>query len=132
MKAVIQRVNSASVTVTVNNQIISSIQRGLLVLIGIQRNDTKQHCEYIARKVLNLRIFPSLTQADSKPWDSSVMDVNGDVLFVSQFTLHAILKGNKLDYHNAMSGSDAETLYNEFLNIARNIYKTKSNDTKIY
>jgi D-tyrosyl-tRNA(Tyr) deacylase len=96
MKAVIQRVKNASVTV--NNQIISSIQHGLLVFIGIHRNDTPQHSESIARKVLSLRIFPR----HDKQWDASVMDMQGDVLFVSQFTLYGILKGNKIDYHNAM------------------------------
>uniref|UniRef100_A0AC35U2J8 D-aminoacyl-tRNA deacylase n=1 Tax=Rhabditophanes sp. KR3021 TaxID=114890 RepID=A0AC35U2J8_9BILA len=110
MKAVIQRVTEASVTV--NGEIISSIGKGLLVLIGLETSDKPEDAEFIQRKILNLRLFDG---ENGKRWDKSVKDMGYEVLCVSQFTLHAVLKGNKLDFHKSMNPSDAPIFYSTFL-----------------
>ena len=92
MKAIIQRVTSASVTV--DGEIISSIGKGLCVLVGIHRADTRKELEYIAKKILSTRIFDDPNTG--KRWDKSVKDANLEVLCVSQFTLYHILKVSKL------------------------------------
>ena len=88
MKAIIQRVSSASVSV--DGEIISSIGKGLCILVGIHRTDTKKELEYIAKKILSTRIFDDPNTG--KRWDKSVKDLNLEVLCVSQFTLYHILK----------------------------------------
>lgn len=110
MRAVIQRVTSASVTV--NGEIISSIGRGFCVLIGICREDTEDDLDYIAQKVLKIKLFEN---DDGKKWSSNVVDKNFEILCVSQFTLYYHLKGNKLDFHRAMSANLSEPFYNKFL-----------------
>ncbi len=94
MKAIIQRVCTASVTVS--NELISSIQNGLCVLIGISRDDNDKDIDYIVRKILNIRLFDSDVTAESgnSKWDKSVVDRDFEVLCVSQFTLQSNLKGN--------------------------------------
>ena len=83
-----------------SNTTISKIDKGMTVLVGIANDDTKEDAEYIARKILNLRLWPS---ADgSKQWNTNVISNKFEVLLVSQFTLYAKLKGNKLDFHHAM------------------------------
>ena len=94
MKAVIQRVQSASVSVDGN--VIASIGRGICVLIGIHVKDTPKERETIVRKILNLRIFDD---EKNKRWSKSVKDLNLEILCVSQFTLYHIMKGNKPDFH---------------------------------
>ncbi|CAH8534805.1 unnamed protein product [Dicrocoelium dendriticum] len=107
MRAVIQRVKEASVSV--DNSIVSHIGRGILVLIGLSSKDTDADIAYIARKLLNVRLFPS---ADgSRRWDKSVRDLGLEVLCVSQFTLYCELKGNKLDFHRAMSPAPSALIY---------------------
>ena len=88
MKAIIQRVTSANVKV--DGEIVSKIGKGLCVLVGIHRDDTKKELEYIAKKILSLRLFDDPTTG--KRWDKSVKDLNLEVLCVSQFTLYHILK----------------------------------------
>ena len=94
MKAIIQRVQSASVSVDEN--VIASIGRGICVLIGIHKKDTNKERETIVRKILNLRIFDD---QNNKRWSKSVKDLNLEILCVSQFTLYHIMKGNKPDFH---------------------------------
>ena len=94
MKAIIQRVQSASVSVDEN--VIASIGRGICVLIGIHKKDTHKERETIVRKILNLRIFDD---QNNKRWSKSVKDLNLEILCVSQFTLYHIMKGNKPDFH---------------------------------
>ena len=94
MRLIIQRVNHASVTV--NEKVISKIGKGLCCLIGIVEEDTKEDAEYISRKILNLRLWDD---ENGKRWNKSVMDMKYDILLVSQFTLYAVLKGNKPDFH---------------------------------
>ena len=94
MKAIIQRVQSASVSV--DDNIIAKIGRGICVLIGIHVKDTPKVRETIVRKILNLRIFDD---EKNKRWSKSVKDLNLEILCVSQFTLYHIMKGNKPDFH---------------------------------
>ncbi|TPP60473.1 D-aminoacyl-tRNA deacylase [Fasciola gigantica] len=118
MRAIIQRVKEASVTV--NGSIVSQIGRGLLVLIGVSAKDEKQDAAYIVRKILNLRLFPN---ADgSRRWDKSVKDLGFEVLCVSQFTLYTELKGNKLDFHRAMDPEFSEKFYLDVIQQIRENY----------
>lgn len=117
MKAVIQRVTKASVTV--DGQTVSSIGQGLCVLIGIHRDDTRKDMEYIVRKILNYRLFDN---ADGKRWNKSVKDLNHEVLCVSQFTLYHLMKGNKPDFHLSMSGDASKEFYLDFLSELRKNY----------
>ncbi|GCC17936.1 D-aminoacyl-tRNA deacylase 1 [Chiloscyllium punctatum] len=118
MKAIIQRVAKASVTV--GEEQISSIGRGICVLLGISVEDTQKDMEYMVRKILNLRLFED---ENGKHWCKSVMDKQYEVLVVSQFTLQCILKGNKPDFHLAMGAEQSETFYNGLLQHIRKAYK---------
>ncbi|KAH0546377.1 D-aminoacyl-tRNA deacylase 1 isoform X1 [Cotesia glomerata] len=118
MKALVQRVTKASVVV--NGEVISSIGNGLCVLIGIKTDDTIADAEYIAEKLLKLKVFDGAT---GKRWALNVMDKKFEILCVSQFTLYHILKGNKLDFHRAMPTSAAETFYKNFLEELKRKYK---------
>ncbi|XP_072265522.1 D-aminoacyl-tRNA deacylase 1 isoform X1 [Pyxicephalus adspersus] len=118
MKAIIQRVTKASVTV--GEEQVSSIGRGICVLLGISVEDTQKDIEYMVRKILNLRIF---SDESGKHWSKSVMDKQYEVLCVSQFTLQCVLKGNKPDYHMAMPSEHAEPFYKDFLEQMRKVYK---------
>ncbi|XP_061763644.1 D-aminoacyl-tRNA deacylase 1 isoform X1 [Nerophis ophidion] len=118
MKAIIQRVTRASVTV--GDEQISSIGRGVCVLLGISVDDTHADAEYIVRKILNLRLFED---ENGRAWSKSVMDRNLEVLCVSQFTLQCILKGNKPDFHSAMPAELAQPFYASILENMRSGYK---------
>ncbi|KAH9610996.1 hypothetical protein KSS87_013227 [Heliosperma pusillum] len=119
MRAVVQRVSSASVEV--EGQIVSKIGPGYLVLVGILESDTDSDSDYICRKVLNMRLFPNETTG--KSWDQSVMQRNYEVLLVSQFTLYGILKGNKPDFHVAMPPQSAKPFYESLVEKFRKSYK---------
>lgn len=118
MRAIIQRVTKASVTVGEDQ--ISSIGRGLCVLLGISTDDTQRDADYIVRKILNLRLFDD---ENGRAWSKSVMDREFEVLCVSQFTLQCILKGNKPDYHSAMPAELAQPFYDSILESMRTAYK---------
>ena len=117
MRAVIQRVTSASVSV--DGEVISSVGRGLCVLVGIAREDEPANADWLARKILNLRLFES---AEGKKWDRSVKDEALEILCVSQFTLQCTLKGNKLDFRTAMAPDSSPAFYAAFLEKLRNLY----------
>ncbi|XP_053526919.1 D-aminoacyl-tRNA deacylase 1 isoform X1 [Artibeus jamaicensis] len=118
MKAVVQRVARASVTV--GGEQISAIGHGICVLLGISLEDTHKELEHMVRKILNLRVFDD---ESGKHWSKSVMDKQYEVLCVSQFTLQCVLKGNKPDFHLAMPTEQAENLYNSFLEQLRKTYR---------
>jgi D-aminoacyl-tRNA deacylase len=110
MKAVLQRVSSASVTV--DAQIISEIKDGLLVLVGIEDADTNEDIIWLSNKIINLRIFDD----ENKVPNLSVKDVDGEVLLVSQFTLQAnTKKGNRPSYIKASKPDVAIPLYEDFI-----------------
>lgn len=111
MIAVIQRVSSASVTI--DHRIKASIQRGLLVLIGIEEADLQEDIQWLAAKLVNLRIFNDIDGV----MNISVKDDGGDIIIVSQFTLHASTrKGNRPSYLKAAKPEIAIPLYNDFIN----------------
>ncbi len=110
MRAVIQRVTKASVTV--EEKIISKIDRGLLILLGIEGEDTKEDIKWLSRKIANLRIFNDGEGVMNK----SLLDVKGNVIVVSQFTLYATTKkGNRPSYSNAARPEIAVPLYEQFV-----------------
>lgn len=110
MKTVIQRVSRANVVV--EGKVISSIDRGLLLLLGIIEEDTADDIDWLIRKVLNLRIFNDGNGTMNK----SVLDVGGDIIVVSQFTLHASTKkGNRPSYIKAAKPAVAIPLYEKFI-----------------
>lgn len=110
MRAVIQRVSEASVTV--DNNITGSIKDGLLVLLGIEDADTIEDIEWLSGKIVNLRIFND----DNGVMNISLKDINGDILLVSQFTLHASTKkGNRPSYIRASKPGVAVPLYEQMI-----------------
>jgi len=115
MKAVIQRVNFAKLKV--NNNLFSEIGNGLVILIGITHDDDINDIKWLVKKILNLRIFND----DNLVMNRSVIDVHGELLVVSQFTLHAqTKKGNRPSYINAAKGKIAEEIYNSLLSEFKN------------
>ena len=110
MKAVLQRVVSGSVSV--GGEVVSSIGRGMVALIGIHRDDTKADMEYIVRKLVSLRMWEDDT---GRRWAKSAKDLDYEILCVSQFTLYHVMKGNKPDFHLAMAGENSKLFYDEFL-----------------
>ena len=110
MRAVIQRVSNASVTI--DNKIYSQIENGLLVLVGIEDADTAEDCEWLSGKIVNLRVFND----GNGVMNVSVKDINGDILAVSQFTLHASTKkGNRPSYIKASKPDIAIPLYEKII-----------------
>ena len=117
MKAIVQRVKSASVTV--DEKLISEIQKGFLVLVGIGQDDTQKDVDYITKKILNLRIFES----EKGYFDKSIQDIDGEILFVSQFTLYGDCnKGNRPSFSHAMSPAKAKVFYQNFLDNFKKLY----------
>ncbi|KAJ2255823.1 D-tyrosyl-tRNA(Tyr) deacylase [Coemansia sp. RSA 454] len=109
MRAVLQRVTRASVTV--GDRVVGSIGPGICVLVGISQDDTKDDMEYIARKVLGLRVF----NKDLDMWKASVQDAQLEVLCVSQFTLYGkTTKGMKPDFHSAMKSDTSRQFFDDF------------------
>ncbi len=110
MKVVIQRVSQASVTI--NGDIVSEINKGLLLLIGIETNDGTSDIEWLSKKIVNLRIFGD----ENGVMNKSVLQENGDIIVVSQFTLHASTKkGNRPSYIKAAKPEIAIPLYEQFI-----------------
>ena len=110
MRAVIQRVSEASVTI--ENNIRSAIQKGLLILVGIEDADSREDLQWLSGKITQLRIFDD---ADGV-MNLSVKDIDGDILLVSQFTLHASTKkGNRPSYIKASKPPIAVPLYEQLI-----------------
>ena len=110
MRAIIQRVLKSSVTI--DNIVKASIGNGLLVLIGIEDADTEEDIEWLTAKIVNLRIFND----ENEVMNLSVQDIDGDVLVVSQFTLHAATKkGNRPSYIKAAKPDFAIPMYERFV-----------------
>ena len=110
MKVVIQRVSSASVTI--DSKIVADIQKGLLVLVGIEDLDSQEDSNWLASKIANIRIFGD----ENDVMNLSVKDIFGDIIVVSQFTLHASTKkGNRPSYIKASKPEIAIPLYDNFV-----------------
>jgi D-tyrosyl-tRNA(Tyr) deacylase len=118
MKAILQRVLSSSVTV--NDQLVSSIGKGILVLAAIGPNDTRKDAESMAAKIVKMKLWPD---ESGSHWKKSVKDVEGEILCVSQFTLMAnTRKGNKPDFHGAAKPEFAKELYDYFVTRVRELH----------
>ncbi|KAJ1722801.1 D-tyrosyl-tRNA(Tyr) deacylase [Coemansia erecta] len=111
MRAVLQKVLRASVTV--DDRVVGEIGRGVCVLVGIHTDDTPEDLEYIAKKILTLRVFQEdPSNPSSSHWKKSVRDLNLEVLCVSQFTLCAnTSKGSKPDFHSAMKSERSREMF---------------------
>ncbi|PTL99988.1 MAG: D-tyrosyl-tRNA(Tyr) deacylase [Bacteroidetes bacterium] len=110
MRVVIQRVSEASVSIA--NSEVASIQKGLMILLGIVNDDTQEDMDWLCNKILNLRIFPD----ENNVMNTSLIDAKGDVILVSQFTLHASTKkGNRPSYIKAAKPEMAIPLYEKFI-----------------
>ena len=110
MRAVIQRVSEASVEI--NNKLVAEINKGFLILLGIEIDDTLEDVIWLSNKISQLRIF---SDEDGK-MNNSIIEVNGNAIVVSQFTLHAKTKrGNRPSYIKAAKSDFAIKIYNQFL-----------------
>ena len=114
MKLVIQRVDKASVTI--ENKLYSSINKGLLVLFGVEKDDSEDMLEYFAQKLIKLRIF----EDERGKMNKSVLDIEGEILVVSQFTLCAdCKKGTRPSFDNAKEPKVAKEYYEKFVEILK-------------
>lgn len=110
MKAVLQRVKYASVTI--NGTIYSEIKEGLLILFGVEKGDTRENLDWMVKKIPSLRIF----EDENAKMNLSVSDINGEILVVSQFTLAAdCRKGTRPGFDKAENPSLAEEIYKDFI-----------------
>jgi len=110
MRAVIQRVTEASVTV--DHKVCAVMQAGLLILLGIEEEDNQEDIDWLCRKIINMRIFGD----DEGKMNESLMSTHGDAIIVSQFTLHASTKkGNRPSFTQAAKPDIAEPLYLDFV-----------------
>jgi len=122
MLSIIQRVIYANVSI--NQTIVSSIQKGILAFIGIEKRDTEQHADHLLKKILNYRIFND----DAGKMNKSLKDIEGELLLVSQFTIVADTKsGTRPGFSIAMAPEQSKLLFNYMVQKAKNNYmKTES------
>ncbi len=110
MKLLVQRVLQASVEV--DHKIVGQIKQGLLVFLGIEKGDTNEQADFLAHKLVNLRIF----EDEQAKMNLSVQDIHGELLVISQFTLAAdTSRGNRPGFEHAENPAQAETMYYYFL-----------------
>ena len=110
MKILVQKVLNASVTV--NKQLVSQINQGFLLFIGVEKGDTQTQADFLAKKIANLRIF----EDENNKMNLSIQDVKGEILAVSQFTLAADLsRGNRPGFDSAARPEEAKLLYEYFV-----------------
>ncbi|MCQ2816861.1 MAG: D-aminoacyl-tRNA deacylase, partial [archaeon] len=117
MKFIIQKVLEASVTV--DNEIVGQIGKGFMILVGLSIDDTEEYIEFVTDKFLNLRLFD-----DDKGtrWKESIKSLGLELLLVSQFTLHSVLKGNKPDFHFAMENEKAKAMFDKMIECLKKKY----------
>lgn len=114
MKVLLQRVTQASVSI--GEERVSRIGRGLVALVGVAKGDTEKDARYLVEKTINLRVFPD----DEGKFNLSLLDVNGELLAVSQFTLLAdTRKGRRPSFSQAALPNEAEDLFNSFVEMAK-------------
>lgn len=120
MRVVIQRVSEASVEIEQN--IVAQIHQGLLVLVGIEEEDTLDDCNWLVSKIVNLRIFAD----ENEVMNLSVKDIDGEIIVVSQFTLHALTKkGNRPSYIKAAKPDIAIPMYEKFVQLLETEFNKK-------
>jgi D-tyrosyl-tRNA(Tyr) deacylase len=132
VRAVVQRVASAQVVV--DGRVTGAIGRGLLVYLGVGRDDTDHDRAYVLRKVIGLRIFPDeASPGGSGKMTASVVDVGGSMLVVSQFTLYGdVRKGQRPSFDGAMAPAEARSAYELFVAEARAVLSTERVATGIF
>ncbi|MBI5421750.1 D-tyrosyl-tRNA(Tyr) deacylase [Candidatus Peregrinibacteria bacterium] len=114
MRLLIQRVTRA--TVTVDHKIVGTIGQGIVAFVGVSHADTEKDAEWLAEKVANLRLFPS----EKTEFDRSLLEIGGELLAVSQFTLYgSTKKGRRPDFNEAAGADFARNLYEEFVRKAK-------------
>ncbi len=114
MRAVVQRVKYSSVTV--DNKIVGEINKGFNVLLGISKEDTFEDVEYLKNKIVNLRVF----EDEEGKLNKSLIDVGGELLIISQFTLYGdCRKGRRPNFMDALGGEEAEKLYLQFVSLCK-------------
>lgn len=115
MKVLIQRVKSSSVKI--ENEIFSTIDKGILALVGVEKDDTSENVEKAVKKIVNLRIFPD----ENNKMNLSLVDIKGEMLIVSQFTLCGdCKKGTRPSFDKSANPSIANKLYEEFITLVKN------------
>ncbi len=120
MRTIIQRVNYANVEI--NGEIFSKINKGLFILVGIEHSDSQEDADWLAKKIVNLRIFGD----EQGKMNLSLQDIRGELLVVSQFTLHASTKkGNRPSYIRAAKPDSAIPLYEYFVKKLSEISQTE-------
>lgn len=114
MRAVVQRVAYSSVEV--DGEIVGEINRGFNVLLGISKEDTEEDMKYIKDKIINLRVFSD----ESDKMNLSLLDVKGELLLISQFTLYGdARKGRRPNFMNALGGEEARVFYEKFIDMMK-------------
>ncbi len=120
MRAVIQRVSEASVTI--HGKVKAKIGKGLLIFLGIEEADSKEDIEWLVGKIIKMKIFPD----ESEVMNKSLLDTEGEALIVSQFTLHASTKkGNRPSYIKAAKPNISVPLYEAFISVFENRFGKK-------
>lgn len=115
MRAVVQRVSKSKVKV--EDKTVGEIGKGLLVLLGVGKEDTKEDIEYLTQKILNLRIF----EDENGKMNLSLLDIEGELLVISQFTLYGdVRKGRRPSFTDSASPDEAEKMYKQFINKCKN------------
>ena len=123
MRVIVQRSGKSSVTV--DNKVIGSISEGLVVLVGFTDGDNQEKIEYLAKKIVNLRIFPD----ENNVMNKSILEYGGSILSISQFTLYAdTKKGNRPSYIMALGGEQAYKLYQAFNQELRKYVKVETGE----
>ncbi|MGB3239739.1 MAG: D-aminoacyl-tRNA deacylase [Geitlerinemataceae cyanobacterium] len=113
MRVIVQRVHSSQVRV--ENRVVGRIDRGLNLLVGIANTDTEAELDWMARKCLDLRLFPDDSHSSGR-WDRSVLEIGGELLVVSQFTLYGdCRKGRRPSFDRSAQPEIAQTLYEQFV-----------------
>lgn len=120
MRVVVQKVKNASVKV--NNHLVGEIKNGLVVLAGYEPSDSMEDISWMAQKIIKMRIFEDFENR----LNFSVLDVKGEILLISQFTLHAsVKKGNRPSYIKAADSKKAKQMYNQTINQFETVLKRK-------
>ena len=121
MRVVVQRCTKASVSV--DNKLVNEIGKGLMILVGFTQTDTEEQIDYCVKKVANLRIFDD----ENGIMNKSVIDINGEVLSISQFTLYGNpYEGNRPSYVKALNGEESVKLYDLFNNKLNQLIPVKN------
>ncbi len=126
MKLVVQRVSNASVEV--DEKVVGQIDEGLMVLVGFGEDDSEKEADYLARKLVKLRIF----QDENGRMNKSVKDIGGKVLLVPQFTLYAHTKKNRPSFHKALAPDKATELFDYFTSKCREDIEVETGEFGAY